>query len=58
MKPKIIVNEEQKLEMELKTLVSRMKNENTALNKILTRLKDKEEVQSDAKKKDIKSNKK
>jgi len=35
-------NKEEKLERELKTLVSRMKNENTALNKILTQLKTKE----------------
>jgi hypothetical protein len=35
-------NKEEKLERELKTLVSRMKNENTALNKILTLLKTKE----------------
>ncbi len=32
-------NKEQKLEKELKTLVSRMKSENSALNKILVQLK-------------------
>ena len=58
MKPKIVVNEEEKLEMELKKLVSRMKNENSALNKILTQLKDKEEVQLDVKMKNVKSTKK
>jgi hypothetical protein len=33
--------EEEKLEKELKALVSRMKNENAALNKILVQLKSK-----------------
>ncbi len=33
---------EEQLEKELKTLVSKMKNENTALNKILVQLKSKE----------------
>lgn len=58
MKPKTITNEKDKLEKELKTLVSRMKNENTALNKILTQLKDKEDAQFDAKMKVNKPTKK
>jgi len=58
MKPKTTCNEEDKLEKELKTLVSRMKNENTALNKILTQLKDKENAQFDEKMKVNKPTKK
>ena len=41
--------EEKKLEKELKTLVLKMKNENTALNKILTQLKIKEETEENKK---------
>jgi hypothetical protein len=58
MKSKITTNEEDKLEKELKILVSRMKNENTALNKILTQLKVKEDAQFDAKMKVNKPTKK
>jgi|WetSurMetagenome_2_1015567.scaffolds.fasta_scaffold1667395_1 hypothetical protein len=58
MKPRTTSSEENKLEKELKTLVSRMKNENTALNKILTQLKDKEDAQFDAKMKINKPTKK
>jgi len=36
------LNKDEKLEKELKSLVSKMKNENTALKKILTELKTKE----------------
>lgn len=36
------LNKDQKLEKELKILVSRMKNENTALKKILAELQPKE----------------
>jgi hypothetical protein len=35
-------NIEEKLEKEMKTLLLKMKNENTALNKILSKLKSKE----------------
>lgn len=38
-------SKDEKLEKELKTLVSRMKNENTALNKILVQLKSDETEQ-------------
>jgi hypothetical protein len=50
--------EEKKLEKELKTLVLKMKNENTALNKILTQLKIKEETLFDKKLDINESNKK
>jgi len=39
MEPKTTSKEEDKLEKELKSLVSRMKNENSALKKILVQLK-------------------
>ena len=38
-------SKDEKLEKELKTLVSRMKNENSALNKILVQLKSDENDQ-------------
>jgi hypothetical protein len=43
MEPKKINKDEDKLEKELKTLVSKMKSENSALNKILNQLTAKEE---------------
>jgi hypothetical protein len=58
MKPRTTFSDEEKLEKELQTLVLRMKNENTALNKILTQLKDKEDAQFDAKMKVNKPTKK
>ncbi len=41
-KPVTKLSKEEKLEKELKSLVLKMKNENTALNKILVQLKSKE----------------
>lgn len=38
MEPKKIIINEDELEKELKTLVSKMKNEHTALNKLLNKL--------------------
>jgi hypothetical protein len=48
MEPNKTIKEEDKLEKELKTLVSRMKNENSALKKILFKLKEENE-QNDVK---------
>lgn len=50
------LSKEEKLDKELKTFVSKMKSENTALNKILTQLKSKEELLAE-KKADKKDNK-
>lgn len=49
MEPEKSDKAEEKLEKELKTLVLKMKNENTALNKILTQLKIKEEAEENKK---------
>lgn len=49
MEPEKTDKEKEKLEKDLKTLVLKMKNENTALNKILNQLKTNEQVRTGSK---------